>query len=153
MRFLIICSAILAMLTSCFEKEIFRREIVFRNGTSETINMKLYVRPEVNPHQPIQDYSITEDSQTSIGGVNFTSDESAFDELMTDVVLSRDSVILIKSDSKLVFINPSLDDSLDLKSKIEAHFWNLENWFQERKNGDVIYEITEEDFDKYGIDL
>jgi hypothetical protein len=88
-----------------------------------------------------------------LGGVDYVKGESLNRYLDNQFYLT-DSILLIKNDSseKIRFINPEIDDSLNFISQLPIHIWNVNNWRTD-KQGDIFYEISESDFEIFGVDL
>lgn len=99
--------------------------------------------------------SVTKGKSSYFLPFEYSKGDNIWEEFAEENVFRLDSVWFISSDStmSLKFINPSIDDSANYNFQTEAHFWNLENWYQDGKHGDIYYEIREEDFDKYGVVL
>ena len=64
-----------------------------------------------------------------------------------------DSLLFVssKSERTLSFINPIVDDSVDFKAKLSAHFWNIDNWYATKDA--VYYLLTTENFERFAKEI
>ena len=144
---------LLSLFQGCCDESDALRHIVITNDIDTELDIRIYYSAfKISSSDTVVAYSTESNSSVVIARFSWEKcHENLNDEFRQEIEFESDSIVFMTSEKRLVFTNPILDDSIDYFSKREAHFWNFENWYQENKEGDFLYDLSEDSFDKYGV--